>query len=268
MIPICYQMDGVECTEPPAGKFDGVAYYNALREGIRVTTSQIPPQRYVDFFTPLLSEGGDVLFVGMSSGISGSYQSAEIAAKELRETFPDRRIRLVDTFGASLGEGLLVMLAAKCREEGMDLDAIADRLLDQRKYVCQLLMVDDLFHLKRTGRVSGASAVIGSVLGIKPILKGSPEGQIVLSVRVRGRKHAIRAMAEKYRLLARDPQLQTVGIAHADCPEDAAYLAELLCQDRPPKEILQVCYEPVTGSHTGPGALALFFMGDADVRLQ
>ena len=127
-------------------------------------------------------------------------------------------------------------------------------------------MVDDLNFLKRTGRVSGAAAFVGSMLGVKPLLKGSPDGQLVLSAKIRGRKHAIRAMADRYAELARSTHLQTVGIAHADCPEDAEELAKLLRAAAKPYDILTVCYEPVTGAHTGPDALALFFWGDDDVR--
>ncbi len=266
VIPLCYLIDGVEHTEPEGGAFDGPAYYSLQRQGIRISTSQVTPQRYIDCFRPLLEEGQDILFVGMSSGISGSYHSAEIAAQELRAEFPERRLRLVDTLGASLGEGLLVMMAVDCLQKGMSLDDTAVALLAKRPYVCQFLMVDDLFYLKRTGRVSGATALVGSLLGIKPVLRGSPQGQLVVYMKVRGRKQAIRAMAEKYRQFVRNAQEQTVCIAHADCPQDAAFLADLLREAAMPKEILTVCYEPVTGAHTGPDALALFFLGDSDVR--
>ncbi len=267
IIPFSYHVDGVERTETP-GSFDGPAYYQAIRDGAVASTSQIPPQRYVELFTPLLEKGEDLLFLSMSSGISGSYHSACIAAQELAEAFPQRRLRLVDTLGASLGEGLQVMRAVELRDSGMDLDAVADAVTAQRDQVCQLLMVDDLFYLRRTGRVSGVTAVVGSLLGVKPILKGSPEGQLVVSAKIRGRRHAIQTMAQRYADLARDPAAHAVGIAHADCPQDAQLLADLIRQTRPPKELITVCYEPVTGAHTGPDALALFFYGAPGVRLQ
>lgn len=265
IIPYTYQLGGKEQSEAP-GSFDGPTYYQAIRDGARATTSQIPPQRYVDALTPLLEAGEDVLFISMSSGISGSYHSSQIAAGELLEAFPGRKIRTVDTLGASLGEGLQVMRAVDMRDNGASLDETAEAIEAFRKNVCQLLMVDDLFYLRRTGRVSGITAVVGSILGVKPILKGNEHGQLVVTSKVRGRKQAIRAMAERYRALAVDPGAQTVGIAHADCPQDAEYLTGLLGEIAPPKELVTVCYEPVTGAHTGPDALALFFFGADDVR--
>lgn len=267
IIPFSYRVGDVERCEEP-GSFDGPAYYQSIRDGARATTSQIPPQRYVDRLAPILEGGEDVLLLSMSSGISGSYHSACIAAEELAETFPGRRVRVVDTLGASLGEGLQVMRAVELRDAGAELDAAADAILRERDNVCQLLMVDDLMYLRRTGRVSGVTAVVGSILGVKPILKGNSEGQLVVSAKVRGRKQAIHAMAERYARLVRDPAAHIVGVAHADCPQDAQLLAGLIQKAHPPKELVSVCYEPVTGAHTGPDALALFFYGDPDVRLQ
>ena len=246
--------------------FDGEAYYENMRRGTRYVTSQITPQRYIDFLTPILRGGQDVLFVGMSSGISGAYHSAESAAKTLREEFPERKIRLVDTLSASLAEGLLVLHAADRRDAGAELDALADELTVLRHRMCQIFSVDDLKYLHRSGRISGVAALAGNILSIKPLLKGNEEGKIVCYGRVRGRKAAIKALAERYGELVVDAGAQTVGIAHAGCAQDAAALAELLRQKDAPKDILTMCYEPVTGSHVGPGTLALFFLGGDDVR--
>lgn len=267
VVPFSYFINDEERSEAP-GSFDGAAYYRAIRDGARASTSQIPPQRFVERFTPLLEQGEDVLFVSMSSGISGSCQSATMAARELEETFPGRTVRVVDTLGASLGEGLQVMRAVELRDGGMELDQVAETILRERDNVCQLLMVDDLFYLRRTGRVSGVSAVVGSILGVKPILKGNEAGQLVVSTKARGRKQAIQTMVQRYTQLVREPGEHLVGIAHADCPQDAQLLAQLIQEAHPPKALVNVCYEPVTGAHTGPDALALFFYGDADVRLQ
>lgn len=247
-------------------EFDGKAYYDAIRGGAKVTTSQVTPQSYLDAMRPLLERGEDLLFVGMSSGISGSYRCAELAKKDLDEEFPERTIRLVDTLSASLGEGILVMRAVECREAGMSLDETADLLLQERMRMCQIFTVDDLMHLRRGGRLSGVSAVVGTMLQIKPILKGNEEGKIVVAGKVRGRKRSVEDLAARYDALVNHAETQVVGISQADCPEDAAYLAELLNRNHPPKSILHVCYEPVTGSHVGPGALALFFLGDETVR--
>lgn len=266
VIPFSYHCDGQDytCIDPEG--FDAAAYYGAMRQGKRFTTSQITPQAYIDILRPMLEAGQEILFVGMSSGISGSYHSAELARSELLEDFPAAKLRLVDTLGASLGEGLLVMQAAELRAQGLSLDETADRLLALRAHMCQVFTVDDLMFLHKGGRLSGAAAVVGTVLNIKPILKGNEHGKIVTCGKVRSRKRAIEALAAKYDELVENAAEQTVGIAHADCAQDAEALQALLRRNDPPKEILTVDYEPVTGSHVGPGALALFFLSHADVR--
>ncbi len=266
IVPFSYYREGKEYTCTNADVFDADEYYGAMRRGARFTTSQITPQRYVDTFRPFLAAGKELLFIGMSSGISGSFHSAELAAAELREEYPSAKIRLVDSLAASLGEGLQVLRAVKARAQGLDLDATADLLLELRSHVCQVFTVDDLMYLRKGGRLSGAVAVVGTVLNIKPILKGNENGQIVSCGRVRGRRRSIEALAAKYEALVENAAEQTVGIAHADCAEDAEYLKTLLNQVNPPREILTVGYEPVTGSHVGPGTLALFFLGGSDVR--
>ena len=266
VIPFSYTVNGrqMQCLDTEA--FNGTAFYTAMRNGVGVTTSQINPQAYIDALTPLLEAGQDILFIGMSSGISGSFQSAQIAVSQLRESFPDREFRMVDTLGASLGEGILVLKAIEWRNEGLDLSETARRLLTLRHNMCQIFMVDDLMFLKKTGRVSGAVALVGTMLQIKPLLKGNEKGQIVTYAKARGRRKAIEALARRYAEQVVNAREQVVGIAHADCEKDAALLAELLNRSCPPKEIMTVMYEPVTGSHVGPGTLALFFLGGSDVR--
>lgn len=266
VIPFCYTMHDREMSCLDTEVFNGTAYYTAMRNGIGVTTSQINPQAYIDCFEPLLEAGNDILFVGMSSGISGSYQSAQIAMAQLRESYPERECRLVDTLAASLGEGIQVMRAVEYRRQGLDLSETAKRLLSLRHRMCQIFMVDDLMFLKKTGRVSGAVALVGTMLQIKPLLKGNEKGQIVTYAKARGRRKAIEALAKHYDELVQDAPEQVVGIAHADCEKDADLLATLLMRNHPPRQILTVMYEPVTGAHVGPGTLALFFLGDADVR--
>lgn len=266
IIPFTYFLDGRDCTCTDTTAFDGAAFYEAMRGGTRVSTSQIAPQRYIDFFRPFLESGSDILFIAMSSGLSSSYNSAEIAAAELKEDFPDRKIRLVDALGASLGEGLLALKAADFRDEGISLDDAAARLMEMRHSMCNMFTVDDLNYLRRTGRLSRISTTVGSVLNIKPLLKGDAEGKIVCFHRARGRKKAIGELAAYYDKYVQNAENQIVGIAHADCEDDAKRLAELLKATKPPKDIMTVMYEPVTGSHVGPGTLALFFLGDASFR--
>ncbi|MGN0493870.1 MAG: DegV family protein [Acutalibacteraceae bacterium] len=267
-IPFPYFSDGQERAHCTLEAFDDVTYYTEIKNGVRVTTSQINPQKYIDLFRTSLEAGRDILFIGISSGISGSFASATIAKEQLTEEFPERKIELIDSLGASLGEGLLVLNAAKFRADGMPLKETAERIISHRDRMYQVFTVDDLIHLKRTGRLSNAGAIIGTVLGIKPLLKGDQEGKIVSFDKVRGRARTINAMAEKYFSLVKNAETQTVGIAHANCGEDAEQLAKLIRKQLPPKEILIVKYEPVTGSHVGPGALALFFEGDSGVRLK
>ena len=266
VIPFSYIIDGKEnvCLDTEA--FDGTKYFDLIRSGVKVTTSQIPPQRYADCFWPLLEQGQDVLFVGMSSGISGAYASAEIAAEQLREDFPDRKLRLVDTLAASLGEGKSVLDAIACREKGMSIDETADLLLSKRQSLYQMVLLEDLMYLHRGGRVSGTKALLGTILGIRPLLKGNEKGELVICGKVRGRAAGLAALARKYEELVFDAENQSVGIAHSDCPQDAEKLAEMLRTIRPPKEILIECYEPVTGAHVGPGTVALFFNGNDGVR--
>lgn len=248
--------------------FDGQKFYKAMRMGADIKTSSINFQTYADCFEEFLTRGEDILFISMSSGISCSFRCAEIASKELLQKYPDRKIRLVDTLGASLGEGLFVLKAASWRGEGMDIEDIYSRLETEKRCMYQVFTVDDLMYLKKTGRLTGSAAIIGNMLQVKPLLKGNENGEIVNFSKVIGRRRAVEALAHRYSLLVKNPAEQTVGIAHADCAADAEYLAGLLNKKNPPKEILSVMYEPVTGSHVGPGTLALFFMGDERVRFR
>ena len=261
-----YYMEGKTCYCTDTDTFDSEAFYAAIAKGATVTTSQITPQRYIAFYEPFLKEGKDILFVAMSSGISGSCSSAKIGAQEILEFYPERRIEVVDTIGASLGEGLLAVQAAELRDQGMALQEAADLLRKRAKSLFNVFTVDNLMFLKRGGRLSNLSAVIGTVLNIKPILKGNEEGKIVAFAKVRGRKQSIRTLAQLYEKNVVDPEKQIVGIAQAACREDAEALAAMLWETRPPKEILIVDYAPVPGSHVGPGALALFFGSTEDIR--
>ncbi len=259
--PFSYSTGSESLHCPPPDSFDGAAYYGAIRNGAIAVTSQVTPHMYKEVFTPILESGQDLLYVGMSSGISGSYHSAESAARELRELYPERKIRLVDTLSASLGEGILVLRAREMKNAGAGLDEIADTLLSERFRMDQVFTVGDIRHLARTGRISNVKAFIGAALDIRPILKGDDEGKIVCCAKVRGRRSSLKALADRYAEHAVDPEQQVIGIAHADCLEDANYLISLINRAAPPKGIMTVCYEPVTGSHVGPDTVALFFMG-------
>ncbi len=266
VIPFTFHTESGEQSCMDTASFDAKAFYTAMRNGEKVTTSQIPPQRFVDNIRPMLENGEDVLFVSMSSGISGSYASSKIAANQLAEEFPERKMLTVDTYSASLAEGIVVMRAVECRKEGLSIDETYQILRALRHRIAQIFTVGDLRYLKRTGRLSNLEAAVGTVLQIKPLLKGDPEGKIVCFAKVRGRQRAIEEMAKRYEELVVSPETQTVCISHADCEADAQILASMLRRSKAPKDILIVDYEPVTGSHVGPGALALFFVSDDNVR--
>ena len=266
VIPFFYNVNGKDLTCLDIESFDGESFYRDMKNGQVVTTTQITPQQYADFFEGYLQQGLDVLYISMSSGISGSFNSANIAAGMLKESYPERSVRTIDTRGAALGEGLVALQAAACRDEGLSLEETVERMERLSTRMCNVFTVDDLMFLKRGGRLSNLSAIVGTVLNIKPLLKGDVDGQIVAFAKLRGRKRSIEALAEKYETLAVAPETQTVGVVNAACREDAERLIELLKRKRPPKEIVSVDYEPVTGCHVGPGALALFFEGGDDVR--
>ena len=266
VIPFTFHTESGEQSCMDTASFDAKAFYTAMRNGEKVTTSQIPPQRFVDNIRPMLENGEDVLFVSMSSGISGSYASSKIAANQLAEEFPERKILTVDTYSASLAEGIVVMRAVECRKEGLSIDETYQILRALRHRIAQIFTVGDLRYLKRTGRLSNLEAAVGTVLQIKPLLKGDPQGKIVCFAKVSGRQRAIEEMAKRYEELVVSPETQTVCISHADCEADAQILASMLRRSKAPKDILIVDYEPVTGSHVGPGALALFFVSDDNVR--
>ena len=266
MIPFAYFIDGERFTCLDTDAFDGDAFY-ALLKNTEVKTTQINPQEYADFFEPFVKDGKDVVYIAMSSGISGSCQSATIGAEMLKERYPDRVVEIVDTRGASLGEGLVAVEAARLRDEGLSAEEAAKQLRMLSERMFNVFTVNDLMFLRRGGRLSNLSAVVGTVLGIKPILKGGEDGQISAFDTVRSRRRSIKALASQYEQYVVDAERQTIGIAHAACREDAELLIELIKGgEHPPKEILLVDYEPVTGSHVGPGALALFFESCEGVR--
>ena len=262
-LPCSYTMDGREGVyEGDIDAFDAKAYYDKLRHGSRMKTSLLNSHLFESLFRPELEKGLDVIYVGMSSGISGTYQAARLAAQELMHEFPGRTVHTVDSLGAGFGPGLLAIRAAQLREEGKSA-AEAGAILDAEvMHTLNFFTVDDLNFLKATGRVSGATAAIGTVLNIKPILWGDPAGHITAKSKVRGRKKSLEALAELYRAhLPEEGQVDMVFISHGDCLADAEALAEKLRAIHAPKELTICPHEPFTGSHVGPGRLALFFQG-------
>lgn len=269
VIPFLYTMQGAErsCLDTEAFE-DGAGreYYAKLKAGERVTTSQINPQSYAEFFEPMLRNGEDVLYVGMSSGISNSFNSSAAAAEQLRTAYPERKLIVFDTLAASLGEGKAVLRAVSCRDKGMSIEETVKLLEKERHDLYQVVLLDDLMFLHRGGRVSAPKALLGTVLGIRPILKGDAGGHLVVCGKTRGRRRGLEALAEKYEKLIDRSRDQLVGIAYTDCAEDAFELRGMLANIWKPAEFMIVRYEPVTGSYVGPGTVALFFDGLENAR--
>ena len=235
------------------------AFYDELRQGVTATTSAVNPDGWAAVMEPALKQGRDVLAICFSSGLSTTYQSAVIAAKELREVYPDRTIHVVDSLCAALGQGLLVWHACKKRDEGLTIDQLAAWVEENKLHVCHWVTVDDLSHLKRGGRISATTAIVGTMLNIKPIIYVDNDGHLINISKVRGRKTAMELLAKKLEETAIDKE--TVFIGHGDCPEDAAALEAILKEKHGVQNVLTGYVGPVIGAHTGPGVLVVFFMG-------
>ena len=235
--------------------------YDGLRSGQAAKTSAVNPSRWGEVIEPALSAGQDVLVLAFSSGLSTTYQSAVIAAEELGEKYPERTIRVVDTLCASMGQGLLVWYACKKRDEGLSLEELYSWVMENRLHLCHWFTVDDLMYLKRGGRISAATALVGTMLQIKPLLHVDDEGHLISMSKARGRKAAIDALVRKAQELGAGYDNSTMFISHGDCREDAAYLAQQLKEKCGVKDVIISYVGAVIGSHSGPGTLALFFLG-------
>ena len=235
--------------------------YQGLRAGEVAKTSAVNPSRWSQAMEKALAAGKDVLVLAFSSGLSTTYQSAVIAAEELKDAYLDRKIQVIDTLCASMGEGLLVWYACKKRDEGLSLDEVAQWVLDNRLHLCHWFTVDDLMYLKRGGRISAATALVGTMLQIKPLLHVDDEGHLINMTKTRGRKAAIDAMVKKAQELGAGYDNSTMFISHGDCLSDAEYLSRQLKEKCGVKDVVISYVGAVIGSHSGPGTLALFFLG-------
>ena len=236
--------------------------YNGLRNGEAASTSAVNPDRWMEKMESVLAEGMDVLTITFSSGLSTTYQSAVIAGNELKEKYPDRKILVVDSLAASLGQGLLIWYACKKKEEGLSVEELAAWVEENRLHLCHWFTVDDLMYLKRGGRVSAATALVGTMLQIKPVLHVDDEGHLINVSKARGRKASVQALAEKAVSLGVGYDNSTMFICHGDCIEDAEYLCNLVKEKCGVKDVFIGYTGAVIGSHSGPGTLALFFMGE------
>lgn len=238
-------------------------FYEMLRGGANAKTSAINVDTFLNAMSVHLKAGKDVLYLGFSSGLSSTYSASEIAAQELRDTYPDRKILTVDTLAASLGQGLLVYLTMQKVLSGATIEEAAAFAEENRLHLCHWFTVDDLFFLKRGGRVSAATALVGSALGIKPVLHVDNEGHLINVSKARGRKNSILALVDRMAQSAIDPAKQTIFISHGDCYADAEFLANEVRKRFGITDITINFVGPVIGAHSGPGTLALFFLGTA-----
>jgi DegV family protein with EDD domain len=236
--------------------------FDGLRNGETASTAAANPQDWQDVIEPILQNGEDVLVLAFSSGLSTTYQSAVIAATELQEQYPDRKVMVVDTLCASLGQGLLVYYACRKRDEGLSLEELAAWCEEKKFNLCHWVTVDDLMYLKRGGRVSATTALVGTMLQIKPIIHVDNEGHLINVGKARGRKAAIETVAKKMGELGLPGENDTVFICHGDCIEDAQYLEQIVKEKYGVKNVLIYYVGAVIGSHSGPGTLALFFLGE------
>lgn len=239
-------------------------FYEKMRNGSMPTTSQVNPENAKNIFLPYLKDGYDILHIAFSSGLSGSYNSTRIAAEELSEDFPDRKIMVIDSLAASLGEGLLVHKAVMLKEQGADLDTVADWVEQNKLHIVHNFTVDDLFHLHRGGRVSKATAILGTMINVKPILHVDDEGHLIALSKVRGRKKSLQALVDSMekQMGTYKNQNDIVFISHGDSLADAQYVADLVKQRFGIESFLINYVGPTIGAHSGPGTIALFYMGD------
>ena len=260
--PLCYVMDGSTYHNiPGGGEMSDQAFYQKLREGTMPTTTQINSEEFVALFTPVLEAGEDILYIAFSSGLSGTCQSAHLAARELKDRFPERRVEVFDSLCASMGEGLLVYHAATRKNQGATMDEVLTWLKENVLHLCHWFTVDDLNHLKRGGRVSTATALVGTMLGIKPVLHVDDEGHLIPVSKVRGRKQSLDALVKRMEETAQEPAGQMVFISHGDCLEDARYVERQVREKLGVQQVEVGYIGPVIGAHSGPGTVALFFLG-------
>lgn len=257
---LSYTMGGVEYSEDNALSIS--EFYAKMRNGEMTKTSQITREDIEKAFTEVLDSGLDILYIGFSSGLSGSYNSARIAAEELSPKYPDSKIRTVDSLCASIGEGLFVYKAVQMKKEGKSIDEVYQWCEDNKLHLCHMFTVNDLMFLHRGGRVSKASAVAGSILGIKPILHVDNEGHLIPIGKIRGRKQSLEALVNEMDKRLGNYKNDTIGISHGDCIDDAEYVKKLVEKKYGIKNFIINHVGPVIGSHSGPGTLALFFLGE------
>ncbi len=258
ILPMKYMVNDIPCVDKD---FDMENFYNLLRGKALSLTSQTNVEEFSNYFSGYLENGKDILYVGFPLSLSGMNNSARIAARELSEKYPERKIIVIDSVSASIGQGLLVYYAALKKKNGATIDEVADFVNDNKLKFCHWFTVDDLYFLKRGGRISQATAVVGSILNVKPLLSMNDEGKLYVFDKIRGKKKVLDLMSSKIENLNSD--YKKVFVGHADCLDDAKYVAERISAENPSLDVTITHLGPIIGTHTGPGTVALAFVGNS-----
>ncbi|MGD9559198.1 MAG: DegV family protein [Oscillospiraceae bacterium] len=261
LLPLSFTLNGAEYANWPDGRdLSFPEFYAQLRAGGTASTSQVNTTAFLAAFRTFVEAGTDVLYLGFSSGLSGTVNSARIAAEDLAAEGHTARVVVVDTLAASMGQGLLVWHAVQQKRAGKSMDEVAAWVEDNKLKLAHWFTVDDLNFLRRGGRLPGASALFGTMLNIKPVLHVDDDGHLIAMEKVRGRKHSLNALVDHMEKTAIDPGNQVIFISHGDCAEEAEYVASEVARRFGTKEIYLNYVGPVIGSHSGPGTMALFFL--------
>ena len=262
VLPLSFTIQGkVYRNYPDNREMDLPLFYDMLRAGELATTSAVNVAEYTQAVEPILQEKKDVLILAFSSGLSSTYQASVLAAEELREKYPDRKIYTVDTLCASMGQGLLVYLAVQEQRKGRSIEEVRDWAEAAKLHLCHQFTVDDLHFLKRGGRISATTAVVGSMLQIKPVLHVENEGRLINIGKARGRQASLKALVDKMEKTVTEEGKKTVFISHGDCRKDAVAVADMVRERFGTQDIRINYVGPVIGAHSGPGTLALFYLG-------
>lgn len=263
ILSLNYYVDEVEYKGYIKGeRLNLVPFYAMMREKKEIATSLVSVGDAYKLLEDIFEAGMDYLYIGFSSGLSGTFHAVSMVTEELKEKYPKRKGYAVDSRAAALGEGLLVHYAVQNRENGMAIEDNAEWILNNRNNLCHWFTVDDLFFLKRGGRISAATAVVGTALSIKPVLHVDDDGHLIQTENVRGRKKSLDALVRHMQESIIEPDKQSVYISHGDCLKDAQYVADKVKKLYNVKEVVVRLLDPVIAAHSGPGTVALFFMGD------
>jgi DegV family protein with EDD domain len=236
-------------------------FYNALRAGKSASTSLVTEQRYTEVFEPYLKDGKDILYLGFSTGLSSSYSQCLLAAENLRKAYPNRKLITIDSLCASAGQGLMAYYMSQARKEGKTIEENADYMRSLIPHINHWVKADDLNHLRRGGRVSGASAFVGTMLNIKPIIIMNDEGKLIPVAKTRGRAKAIEYLVDRTCERIIEPKDQLLFICHSDAPEDAQAIADQMSERTHKRPFVIGYIGPVIGAHTGPGTVVIASIG-------